>query len=503
MWDRIGRTSAGAVNQSPLASRVPTIQVVAPPPEVVTAGLYTYSDAATYSGTGNWNSSDGLPSVLTWDLTAVGSNGQPGVKYYSTVGGGSFEFSKFSSAITTGNIIPYSGETGTSYATIEMWYFHIPGSSPRLFPENYSGGFTGWGIGSGSPNYFRAYATDSALVTVGAQYGPLVSGKWYQLVVVYNAGDYLRLYVNGQPAAVGVDIPYADYGIFQDGGVNTLMGGSNPGSVAIIRTYSISLTAEQVLQNYNATKARFTDNPSTVVTTNLINYFDAAPSGVSPTKYSGVGYDSSGVWRDQVGTADITLYNSPTYNSSTNGGNFTFDRTLTQYAASAPGTAPNPNEMTVEIWTQTIAGYTGAPAVPLIANIVDGNNQPWLIRNTSVGAVPYNRLGTTYLRGGSVFNSSTLTALTANTWHQIILRKSGGTGGYMYVTVNGGIYSADSLTSYNYTVASDGQIYLMTNGNDTAFRGGKVAIVRIYNTRLSDAEVLQNYNATKARFGLS
>jgi len=96
-----------------------------------------------------------------------------------------------------------------------------------------------------------------------------------------------------------------------------------------------------------------------------------------------------------------------------------------------------------------------------------------------------------------------LTALTANTWHQIILRKSGGTGGYMYVTVNGGINSAGSLISYNYTAASDGQIYLMTNGGEVSYRGGKAAIVRIYNTRLSDAEILQNYNATKTRFGLS
>jgi hypothetical protein len=34
-------------------------------------------------------------------------------------------------------------------------------------------------------------------------------------------------------------------------------------------------------------------------------------------------------------------------------------------------------------------------------------------------------------------------------------------------------------------------------------RNGTIGLVRIYNTALTNAELLQNYNATKARFGLS
>jgi hypothetical protein len=37
MWNRIGRTSAGAVNQSPLASRLASVQVVTPP--TITTGI--------------------------------------------------------------------------------------------------------------------------------------------------------------------------------------------------------------------------------------------------------------------------------------------------------------------------------------------------------------------------------------------------------------------------------------------------------------------------------
>jgi hypothetical protein len=492
MWNRIGRTNAGAVNQSPLASRVPRVPVAGPPPEVVTAGLILNFDAATYSGTGDWVDSIG---GTTFPLDNAGQ--KPGINYYSAFGGGSFEFSKFSNSAST------TAAGGFDFAdlTIEMWYYHIPGSIPSLSPDTFDGSTIGWRIGSGpasagSANYFLAGQVDSSGNNQEVSYGPLVAGTWYQLVAKYEY-NLLTIYVNGNN--VGSTSLYGTTNLFN--GPITLMN-SQPGSVAIIRSYNRVLTDAEVLQNYNAVKNRFTKTPSTVITTGLVNYFDAAPSGVSPTKYSGVGYDSSGVWKDQVGTADITLYNSPAYDSSTNGGLFTFNRTLRQYGASGSGAAINTNAMTVEIWTQSIAGYGGAPVVPFIANIFDNNNYPWLIRNTTAGANSYVRLAASYVLSGSFFNSPILSAITANTWYQIVLRKSGGTGGYMYVTINGCINSTGSIT-YNYTDSSAGQLVLMTSDGSSAFRGGKMALVRTYNTRLSDAEVLQNYNATKARFGLA
>jgi hypothetical protein len=45
------------------------------------------------------------------------------------------------------------------------------------------------------------------------------------------------------------------------------------------------------------------------------------------------------------------------------------------------------------------------------------------------------------------------------------------------------------------------KIGLWTGGNSYAFQG-KVAVVHMYNRALTAAEVLQNYNAQKNRFGL-
>jgi hypothetical protein len=40
------------------------------------------------------------------------------------------------------------------------------------------------------------------------------------------------------------------------------------------------------------------------------------------------------------------------------------------------------------------------------------------------------------------------------------------------------------------------------NVGPSLYVNGKMPVIRIYNTALSAAQVLQNYNATKGRFGL-
>ena len=45
-------------------------------------------------------------------------------------------------------------------------------------------------------------------------------------------------------------------------------------------------------------------------------------------------------------------------------------------------------------------------------------------------------------------------------------------------------------------------MYLMSDYSGTNPVGGKLAIVRIYNTALSQGDITQNFNAQKSRFGL-
>jgi hypothetical protein len=65
-----------------------------------------------------------------------------------------------------------------------------------------------------------------------------------------------------------------------------------------------------------------------------------------------------------------------------------------------------------------------------------------------------------------------------------------------------------SSLSYSGTPTSGGTVRIAARWDDLTqitqnYFTGSIAAVRIYNRALSAAEVLQNYNTTKARFGLT
>jgi hypothetical protein len=88
-----------------------------------------------------------------------------------------------------------------------------------------------------------------------------------------------------------------------------------------------------------------------------------------------------------------------------------------------------------------------------------------------------------------------------NTWYHIA-----GTyeGSIIRQYVNGNV--SGGTLNYIGTPTSGGEIRLMRRWDDVASTtnsiDGDLAIVRIYNRRLSATEILTNYNAQKTRFGL-
>jgi hypothetical protein len=469
------------------------IQVEGPPPEVVTLGRTNNFDAATYSGTGNW-----LPTPDSEYIEDITKSDR--MRYSSTFGGGSFEFAPDpgSTFNGTGFGTTAGSEESLNNLSIEAWYFRVPaagGISIRSFDN--SNAFTpSWELSDTcvvSDNGDPVTETENLSIN---QY--LVPGTWNQVVMTFGGGTYVKAYVNGALVATSASVsPVAPY---QCTGPTTIS--AQDGHIAIIRAYDRIITDAEVLQNYNAVKSRFTYTlPASIVTTGLVTYLDAAPSGVSPTKYGGVGYDNSEVWRDQVGTVDITLFGAPAYDSSTSGGQLTFDSTATEYGT---GSLVNTDDMTVEIWYKptTTAAST---IVSIISSHVDASNIPWSIRNISSGTPNYNRIGClTRLSGGNYSTGVNPQNLTSGTWYQITFTKVGDAGGYMVRSIK----STTALTSwaqdYPYPTSADTtELYLMRDAGSVLRRRGTIGLVRIYNTALTNAELLQNYNATKARFGLA
>lgn len=208
-------------------------------------------------------------------------------------------------------------------------------------------------------------------------------------------------------------------------------------------------------------------NPK-IVTDGLILYLDAA----NPRSYPRTGT----VWNDLSGNnRTTTLANTPTFDS-TGGGNITFNGS-NQYASTS---LPASNEVTYFFWVNVlnliVAGGEGtlfaAPSDQGSVSIVGGTN--WFSWN----------------QGGR-----TGPAATANTWTNIVLTgNTTSTQFYLNSVLTNSFGSGTTLLSGTGYFCS----FLDLSRNLNA-RLGNIAF---YNRVLSAQEILQNYNATRSRFGV-
>lgn len=107
-------------------------------------------------------------------------------------------------------------------------------------------------------------------------------------------------------------------------------------------------------------------------------------------------------------------------------------------------------------------------------------------------------VGGVYLFGsfGDATTFITASGPVLNTWFNMVGVYTGTTA---LIYINGKLVSGPTATTWN-TVASTVQLGRQTNGSE--YWGGNIAQISVYNRALSAAEVLQNYNTTRSRFGL-
>ncbi len=201
-------------------------------------------------------------------------------------------------------------------------------------------------------------------------------------------------------------------------------------------------------------------------------------------------YPGSGsAWTDLSGNGNnVTLINSPTYNSG-NSGYLIFNGS-NQYGA---GTDLDLDYITIEGWVYSTAfGNNGY----VVNKNYNGTNVPYslCLGNSNSGAT--NGLG---FYGGSWYVTNVGTnIMNTNAWYQVVGTFDGTTlKYYLNASLNASSTPPVNVLPKNNNVFDVGR-YL----NDSAYFGGRIAIVRMYNRALSSTEITQNYNATKATFGL-
>lgn len=222
-----------------------------------------------------------------------------------------------------------------------------------------------------------------------------------------------------------------------------------------------------------------------IVTSGLVLCVDAG----NPRSYSGTGT----AWNDAIGSGyNFTLTNGPTYSSS-NLGFFNFDG-VNDFAVSGYNTALDTQTPTVEVWVKTNA--TTQNGFWFEKGAV--NTQYSLFQEGAV--IQWRQFMSS---GQGLVNLSTTTANFMNTsnWYQIVGTY---TSGSRILYINGVQVNSDSQAGTIGTNTSGMSIgaYGGNSGSNAYWYNGALSICRLYNRALSAAEVLQNFNAIRGRYGV-
>lgn len=212
-----------------------------------------------------------------------------------------------------------------------------------------------------------------------------------------------------------------------------------------------------------------------IVTSDLVLYLDAA----NYRSYVGSGT----TWNDlSLSKNTSSLVNGPTY-SSANNGYISFDGTNDYISVNSNANILSYSEYTKIAWFYVT---TFSTANNIISGGVSGQHAFWLYVS--------NRL-----YAGHNGNWSTVTGnttLSLNTWYFGATTYNNTTGWKLYLN---GVEDGSSINSTTFTGNQEILIGAYGAGN---YYSGRIGLVQVYNRTLTAAEILQNYNATKKRYGL-
>jgi hypothetical protein len=308
---------------------------------------------------------------------------------------------------------------------------------------------------------------------------------WTNLVGTFD-GSNVRIYKDGVLANTAVNTSPINYAaatnttmiIGRDDAVSGRYAPVNYGSILI---YSRALSAAEVAQNYEAQKSKFAN---TIVQQGLVLNLDAG----NPYSYAGAGT----TWYDVSGNGKIgTLTGGVTY-SSLYGGDFILDG-VNGYIQTDLNQNTDNAQITWEawFWDNSPGGFNSNTAI--ISNYGAVGTTPYTsLHILDTGNVFFGQRNSSGTADDAVYGSS----ICDSVWHHLVGVVDGSN---MHIYVDGIVRA--SKTKITGTTTS-GQNLVIGGNHLGRYQSCRIASARCYNIALSAAQVLQNYNATKGRFGL-
>ena len=426
-------------------------------------------------------------SGTTWtDLTGKGNNGTlingptfSGGTTPSIVFDGSDDYVNLTTATTLG-----INNVSTSF-TISTW-FKVAVAGEYYLLDNYNGSTQdiSFRIDSGK---FEVYLMASAgggfnAVQFGGGYS---NGIWTNFTLIWNGSDTIIAYANG--INIGSSTKFGMTGNFDSGtafqiGARPSASSYFPGNISIVQIYNRALSPQEIIQNFESQRVYY--GVTGITTNGLVLNLDAA---------NNASYNGSGTtWVDISGSEfDGTLINGPTYSNSGTSSSISFDGTDDYARVSDINTA---SEISIEGWVYANSvGSFNAIASQFKADTLAESS--WVLETVGSDI----RL---YITNNSLLSFAS-TSFSTLVWTYIVGTFNGTTIKIYKNSVLGDITGTIAGLNDSNLNINIGALYSQ-NGSEggTGLWNGKIANVKIYNRALSQAEVLNNYNATKSRFGL-
>jgi len=223
-----------------------------------------------------------------------------------------------------------------------------------------------------------------------------------------------------------------------------------------------------------------------------------------PTHFIGAGQTrgatvaTGGGWADLSGNTNHgELVNGVGYDSG-NGGSLTFDGVDDYVDFGSDIVFKSSGGWTVENWVNfdfipTTYNNTTSPANFIGSETITHNSWYWSVLSSKLAL--WNRSPGVWKYGSTV--------LQAYNWYNVVLVcNDSGTSYQMYLN---GIAEGGDHTTYTWNATYSGlNVRYIARGNSSNIRqlNGKIPITKIYNRALTADEVLQNFNATRGRFGI-
>ena len=354
---------------------------------------------------------------------------------------------------------------GTEDFTVEAWVYHISGQTV-LFS-----------LGDGiykciraSQNHINVETNVNGASSVNVNFSSaLLSNQWNHIALVRN-NNVLYAFNNG---VIGQGLSYTKSIGNGSEAVHIGRKMNDPASTSLngyIDDLRITKGVARYTANFTPPDSHPTTGPSEIVSTGMVLELDAED-------YETVGYN--GGTKTSAGNDPIYVGTGEKYFQFNGAGHISWP--------SNSDYGPGTGDFAVELWTK-------GSSLRLIQsdNTIDSvTDDIWVIGIHPDWGMMFNihGPGNRGFRGGVGHNFDNWT-------HTVMVRKQGNNAVY----ING---QKQALSLNNIDGESLGQSGLIIGaGTPNIFTTGQIAAARLFNRSLAEAEVLQNFEATKSRFGL-